>query len=188
MGDTFATTLNRLQSKPPTIIAYSLGAQVSISALVRSNVYTGQPVQLAVIAAATDCGFDSRKLEMKNCGNISRTYVFANRMDRAIRIARVSCRIARGRRPERFEQVAPRFPAQLGQVKIFDITRIASRGHSILKYSRLPIVKRSVNELVQMSCDAPTGPATISIGQSIEESSPEQLSNLNSGQNICVTR
>lgn len=188
LGNAFADTLNRLQSKPPTIIAYSLGAQVSLSALVQSGVYAGAPVQLAVIAAATDCGFSGCCLQMQNCGHISKSYVFCNRCDIAIRAARLSCRLANGKRQEKFEQIAPMFPGQLGDVCIIDITQVASRQHSVVRYTSLPVVKSCINELVAMTSGLPCLSATTGTGQLIEQNSSPSQANLNSSPDICVMR
>lgn len=185
LGDAFAMTLNWLQSKPPTIIAYSLGAEISLSALVQSNVYSGVPVQLVVIAAATDCGFSSCCFQMQHCGHIARSYVFSNRGDIAIRAARISCRLATRKRQEKFEQVAPMFPQQLGEVCIIDITKVMTCQHSIVRYTSLPIVKDCINELVTMNRDLFYSSQAGGIGQSIEHTSAE---NLDSCHQVCVRR
>ena len=190
LGDAFAMTLNRLQSSPPTVIAYSLGAQISISALVKSDVYTGQPVQLAVIAAATDCGFPGDCSQMRQSGNISTSYVFVNRGDVAIRAARLGCRIANGRKQIKFERIAPRYPAQLGHVKIIDVTARAKRNHSVLCYTSLPIVVSCINELIAIGCSRATNQPAASnqIGKAIEDSSSIQMAELNCSSDICVMR
>lgn len=190
LGNAFAMTLNQLQSSPPTVIAYSLGIQVSISALVESSVYTGLPVQLAVIAAATDCGFSGGCLQMQQCGNISISYVFCNRVDMAIRAARLSCRISSGRKPDKFERIAPMFQAQLGQVNVIDITSMSTRKHSVVRYTALPIVASCINELVAIGCNcrANSTNASNGIGQSIVNSSSIQMAEQNCSGDVCVMR
>ena len=187
LGDAFAMTLNRLQTKPPVVIAYSLGAQVCLSALVRSSTYNGSPVHLAFIAAATDCGFDRCCLQMHGSGNIAKSYVFANRSDIAIRAARLSCRLARGRKPEKFEQIAPLFPGQLGEVNIVDITQVSTRQHSIIKYTSIPIVACCINELIAFADSIYCPVSTSGIGQVIEEVHPAAL-NLSARRRVCLRR
>ena len=187
LGDAFAITLNQLQTKPPVVIAYSLGAQVCLSALVRSQAYNGSPVHLAFIAAATDCGFDRCCLQMQGCGNIAKSYVFSNRGDIAIRAARLSCRLARGRKPEKLEQIAPRFPTQLGEVNIVDITPVSTRQHSIIKYTSIPVVACCINELLAFADSIYCPVAAAGIGQAIDEVHPA-IANINSSRNICIKR
>ena len=188
LGNAFAMTLNHLQSRPPTVIAYSLGAQVSIAALVQSNTYAGEPVQLAVIAAATDCGFSQCCLQMQNCGNIARSYVFSNRGDVAIKAARLSCRVVSGRKPEKFEQVAHCFPGQLGEVNIIDITPLSTRQHSIVRYTSIPVVIRYINELVSRACDCQVPAAESSIGRSIIDHPRCRSAKWECPQDVCITR
>ncbi len=149
LGDVFALNLNLVGNQPLIVVCYSLGTQVVVSGLTRSSRYQGQPIQLAVIAAATDCGLGSCREQLWNRGNIRRSFIFTNRSDRAIRVARVTCRIAEGRRYRAFEEMAPLHSEQLGQVNLIDLSSVASRKHSIMRYTRIPVVQACIRQLVQ---------------------------------------
>ncbi len=159
LGEIFALTLNQLGPRPPVVIAYSLGTQVVLSALAQSTLYQGPPIQLVAIAAATDCGFASNCQQMSNCGDIARSVVFLNNGDRAIRAAKLACRVTYGHSFKTFESLAPMHPDQLGQIEIIDITSVASRRHSIMLYTEIPIVQSSIRALVAQnfsSCNSAT--------------------------------
>ncbi|MEM9410970.1 MAG: hypothetical protein AAGA30_07650, partial [Planctomycetota bacterium] len=76
LGNLFADSLNYLGPKPPVIIGYSLGVQVIVSGLTKSQCYQGAPVSIATIAAASDCGFTSSVCELCTSGRVKQTVVF----------------------------------------------------------------------------------------------------------------
>lgn len=154
LKDTFARTLTRLGPAPPVVIAYSLGTQVVVSAAAQSDRYRGTPFELAVIAAATDCGFSSHCHELSQCGNIARTTVFLNEGDRAIRVARLACRVTHGRMFQPFEDFAPGYSSQLGSIELIDITGQASRKHSIIRYTEVPVVRAAIQGII---CETRSG-------------------------------
>lgn len=151
LGSKFAWTLNVLGTKPAIILGYSLGVQVAVSALTHSPVYSGPPVQLAVIAAANDCRFAAGcDLQFRNSGRISRTLIIYNRRDRVIRTAGAVCKARYRQRFQFFEQIAQTRPCYFGQVDIVDISDVATKRHAIVSYTKLSPVQSSIQGM--LSC------------------------------------
>ena len=151
LADKFAWTLNMLGPKPAVVIGYSLGAQVAVSSLTQSFAYKGEPVQLAVIGAANDCGFASGECQLKNPGHIRRTFIFLNRGDRAVRAAGLVCKARFGQRFKFFDELAPKRSQFFGQVKVVDITRIASNRHSVTRYIQIPQITNCIRNMLSNS-------------------------------------
>ncbi len=150
MGDAFALTINELVDAPTTIVGYSLGAQVVVSAFTRSNLYTGNPVQVAFVAAANECSFARGCNPLSSCGHIDRALVFYNEDDIAIRTANLICRLKHGPNFQRFEEFASRNECALGSVCVVDISDLSSRKHSVVRYTSIPTVQAHIqNMLIQ---------------------------------------
>lgn len=148
LADIFATTMNNLGPIPPVVIGYSLGAQVVVSAFVQSTLYTGPPVRLVIVAAANDCGFASCPNQFSNCGNIEQSIIFCNESDRAIRASRLICKVKYGANFQTFEDLALQNDCSLGAINVVDISDVASKRHSILRYTSLPVVQAIIQQLL----------------------------------------
>ena len=148
MANAFAATINELGPMPPMVIGYSLGAQVIMSALTHSCAYNGPPVQLVLIAAANDCCFASCCGLLDSCGKVERSAIFYNADDIAIKTSSRICKLKFGCKFKSFEELATA-NSSLGEVNIFDITEFASKKHSIVRYTSLPVVQGIIQQLLR---------------------------------------
>lgn len=150
LADVFAATMNALETQRPVVIGYSLGAQVVVAAFARSAVYTGPPVSLVIVAAANDCGFASCPNQLSNCGHVEQSIIFCNAGDRAIRAAHLICKLKRGSNFRSFEELALQSRFSLGELNVFDISEIATKRHSIVRYTAIPIVQSLIQQLLRI--------------------------------------
>ena len=158
LGNVFAHSLNDLATDRTVVIGYSLGVQIAVSGLTQCCFYQGQPVQLAIIAAATDCDFATKTMMPIARQNIASTTVFVNTKDRAVRASNLICRFRRGPSYQRFNQFAIQNSSNLGQLNFVDLLCEASRSHSIARYTRLPTVQHAIQQLVLQSADCTQEP------------------------------
>ena len=149
LGPAFAHTMDLVANDGTVVVAYSLGAQVVVSGMTGNCQYGGPPIQLAVIAAANDCGFASCcRDRICGCNSIAGTTIFLNNKDRAIRASNMICRLQYGRHYRKFDELAVCSQGALGCVNLVDVSGEASKKHSVVRYTALPTIGCVIRRLV----------------------------------------
>ena len=152
IGKTLGLTLQEFQNRDLTIVGYSLGVQVVVSAVREPEsvqIDTGKGYRLALIAPALDCAYKDRIGCSASCGDRDDcTLVFFNQMDRATKLSEMVCRKKYGRKTATFKKAIDCGLISLGLVQKFEIGAEAGKKHSIIRYSESPTVQCSINGMI----------------------------------------
>lgn len=151
LGKTLASTLGCFRDRDLTIIGYSLGVQVTLSAMLQPELamMDGCGYRLALIAPALDSGFAFSVTSQQSCfGVVDTTKVFYNDVDRVLKLSELV-----SRKKSKRNYVSPKtlICSQLipmGTLMSFEVGGEHGKRHSITRYSRTPTVQREVLTLI----------------------------------------
>ncbi|MCH2178290.1 MAG: hypothetical protein MK106_05740 [Mariniblastus sp.] len=152
LGTVFSETLNALgRNDPPLLIGYSLGCQIIAQAMLEQASLPERPrYNMAFIAPVLNCHFSFTKPVATAASPPSQhTIMFVNRKDLAVRLAKQICSRQTCGNSRSFEDWVRSNQQPLGNVQWRDITSESDFRHSILKYSGLPTVRRSIANLLE---------------------------------------
>jgi esterase/lipase superfamily enzyme len=179
VGKTFALLLNQFEDRNLGILGFSLGTQVTMSALNcldlqdpsgRSGKY-----RVMLIAPALDARFVRTELpRFPHNRLVEKTDVYRNRDDRAIQAAQMIVRKQSRADVTTLRELAASNPASLNPIKVYDITSQIKKRHSITNYCAAPSVRSSLalmlNGIIataaqptpsQLPLDSPAAPSDV---------------------------
>ena len=154
IGRTLALVLQQFQNRNLTVIGYSLGTQVIVTAMreptAEEAMNADRGYRLALIAPALDCDYSNR---LGGCclefgSQVEHSQVFLNRCDRALKLSEMICRKKYGRHAIGFEDVVDSSLVSLGMVEKFEVGAETGKKHSINRYSESPTLQCAINRLV----------------------------------------
>lgn len=152
VGKTLALILREFQNRDMTVVGYSLGTQVVLSALYQpfmNQADEGSGYRLALIAPALDCDFVNNVKNRPSCGNqIDQTQMFFNKCDPALKWAEWICRKKYGRRCDYFDDLVCKGVIPLGSVKIFQVSAEVGKRHSINRYCKSATIRGAISKMI----------------------------------------
>ncbi len=168
-GKTMARMLDQFHNQNITMVGYSLGAQVSLSAmqeLPAGNCATcvdGNSYRLALIAPALNSHFSKTFA----CGpglsrEVSATLVFRNMNDRVAKLAEGLARRRNRRDYVSLEELFNSGFSHVFNVRQFNVTHEVARKHSIDEYTRSITMQQ---QIALMLCASQQGNAGLNSGQ-----------------------
>ncbi len=152
VGKTLALMLREFQNRDITVVAYSLGTQVVLSALYQpfmSQEDEGKGYRLALIAPALDCDFVSNvKCHPSHGNQIDHTQVFFNKCDRALKLAEWVCRKKYGQRCDYFDDLVCKGVIPLGCVETFQVAAEVGKKHSLERYCKSAKIRAAIRRMI----------------------------------------
>lgn len=152
LGTTLALTLDTFHDRNVTVIGYSLGAQIALSAMQQNHPLpvTGEHgYRVALIAPALDCDFTTRAASSPPVGSlIDRIEIFYNSTDRVLKFHDRICEKKFGRNYVPLQQFMQMQMMSLGQVYQCDVGNEVGKTHCIVRYSSSPTVQAEINRLI----------------------------------------
>ena len=156
VGKTLARLLGQFDDRNLSIVGFSLGTQVILSAITcaqrQGECADLDKYRVALIAPALDPNFVRKRFScLPNNQLVEQTDVFLNRHDRAIKAAQLIVRRRSRASITSLHELAGSSRPSANPIRIHDITREISKRHSVTSYVSSPTVRAG---LAQMLYDA----------------------------------
>ncbi len=152
LGTTLALTLGVLHDRNVTVIGYSLGAQMTLTAMQRNDPthFTGDHgYRVALIAPALDCDFTTLAANSPTIGSlIEHCEIFYNSTDRVLRAHELICKRKFGRNYVPLQKFVEMQIMSLGQIYQCDVGQEVGKVHCIVRYSSSPTIQARINQLI----------------------------------------
>jgi predicted alpha/beta-fold hydrolase len=167
LGTTLALTLGKFHDRNLTIIGYSLGAQITLSAMQQEDLIHlagGYGYRIALIAPALDCDFTTLSTNSYSFASvIDQLEIFYNSMDRVLRAHDRICEREFGRHYVTLQKFVQMQIMSLGHVQQYDVAREVGKRHCIVRYSSSATVQSGINRLISSGVSLPRESAISSI-------------------------
>ncbi len=153
VGKTFGLLLNQFEDRNLGIIGFSLGTQVTMSALNCLDLQGPDgrwgKFRVMLIAPALDARFVRTELpRFPHNQLVEKTDVYRNRDDRAIQAAQMIVRKQSRADVTTLRELAASNPASLNPIKVYDITSQIRKRHSITNYCAAPSVRSGLAQML----------------------------------------
>ena len=183
VGTAFGKFLGQFSDRKIVLGGFSLGAQVVLKAVADHGLHDGRAgkYRVAVFAPALNPNYTASELShFANCPNVERTDVFKNREDRAVKISQLINRKRSSSFVYTLSQLAQTYGQSNNRIRIVDITTEVTKKHSIVKYSKSPLLIRNLTDMLQEQFattphDSHPLESHSSTKQPVSASSPEAL-------------
>lgn len=153
VGTAFGKLLNEFSDRQLVLGGFSLGAQVVLKGVANEELHDGRPgkFRVAIFAPALNPNYTASELShFASCPNVERTEVFKNRDDRAVKLSQLINRKRAKSYVYTLSQLAMTLGRSNNRIRIVDITTEVTKKHSIVKYSKSPLL---VQKLGNMLCE-----------------------------------
>jgi esterase/lipase superfamily enzyme len=153
VGKTFALLLNQFEDRNLGILGFSLGTQVTMSALNCLDLQDPNgrwgKYRVMLIAPALDPGFVRSELpRYPHTRIVEKTDVYRNRNDRAINAAQTIVRKKSRADVTTLRELAASNRASLNPIKVYDITNQIRKLHSITNYCAAHSVRTGLAQML----------------------------------------
>ena len=155
VGPALVNLLLEFPDRNLLLVGFSLGAQSFLTALGDSRIQANQAefqpegYRVILIAPALDgCYVASQAHQYPSPFVVERAEIFDNRIDRALRVAKIVGRKQTPNGDISIRELAARGNLPLNNVQIWDMAEETGKGHSIDRYSRNDAIRNCLNRML----------------------------------------